>query len=500
MKTLGSITPLVASAMLVSSVAPGADATGGLGLFTGHGDIGSVLHPGSVEYNPADGTLLIAGGGENMWAERDAFHYVWTQATGSLALTADIRWVGAGAHPHRKACLVIRQSLDPDSPYADAALHGDGLTSLQYRETPGGPTQEIQSNVSAPARLRLEKRGSYLSMSVASTDGILQSAGGSVRVQFKEPFYVGLAVCAHDNNALEKAVFAGLELSPVPPFPETPAAVQSALEVVSIDSKNRRVVYRTSGRIEAPNWSRDGQFLVYNSSGHLYRLPTTGSQPQLIDTGSAISCNNDHGISPDGTQLVISDQSTDGKSRIYVLPVGGGTPRLVTSLAPSYWHGWSPDGQTLAYCAERGSEFDVYTISVNGGEERRLTIAPGLDDGPEYSPDGQFLYFNSERSGSMQIWRMRPDGGGQEPVTADEYNNWFAHPSPDGKWIVFLSYPKDVKGHPLNKDVMLRLMPAAGGPIQVLATLYGGQGTLNVPSWSPDSQRVAFVSYQPLPF
>jgi Tol biopolymer transport system component len=210
----------------------------------------------------------------------------------------------------------------------------------------------------------------------------------------------------------------------------------------------------------------------------------------------AVRCNNDHGISPDGTQLAISDQTMDRRSRIYVLPITGGEPRLVTSLAPSYWHGWSPDGKTLAYCAERNGEFDIYTIAAAGGEERRLTTAPGLDDGPEYSPDGQYIYFNSERTGTMQIWRMKPDGSQQEQVTSDEYNNWFAHPSPDGKWIVFLTYPKEVKGHPENQDVMLRLMPADGGEIQVLAKLFGGQGTINVPSWSPDSKNVAFVSYQ----
>jgi Tol biopolymer transport system component len=179
-----------------------------------------------------------------------------------------------------------------------------------------------------------------------------------------------------------------------------------------------------------------------------------------------------------------------------VLPISGGAPRRITPLAPSYWHGWSPDGKTLAYCAERNGEYDVYTIPAEGGEERRLTTAPGLDDGPEYSPDGQFIYFNSERTGAMQIWRMQPDGSRQEQVTSDENNNWFAHPSPDGKWIVFLTYSKDVKGHPEDKDVMLRVMPTGGGEIQVLAKLFGGQGTINVPSWSPDSRSVAFVSYQ----
>jgi Tol biopolymer transport system component len=217
----------------------------------------------------------------------------------------------------------------------------------------------------------------------------------------------------------------------------------------------------------------------------------------VIDTGFATRCNNDHGISPDGTTLVISDQSQgDRKSRIYTLPMAGGTPKRITEDGPSYWHGWSPDGKTLAYCAEREGEFDIYTVAAGGGPERRLTTAKSLDDGPNYSPDGQWIYFNSDRGGQMQIWRMRVDGGEQTQVTNDEFNNWFPHPSPDGKWLVFLSYEKDVTGHPENKDVTLRVMPLIGGKIEVLAKLFGGQGTINVPSWSPDSKRVAFVSYQ----
>ena len=159
--------------------------------------------------------------------------------------------------------------------------------------------------------------------------------------------------------------------------------------------------------------------------------------------------------------------------------------------------GWSPDGRTLAYCAERGGDFDIYTISVHGGKETRLTDAPGLDDGPDYSPDGKYIYFNSDRSGQMEIWRMKSDGSDQVQFTpGDDYNGWFAHPSPDGKWIVFLSYDKSVKGHPPDRDVVLRLMSTSGGGPKILATLFGDQGTINVPSWSPDSKYVAFVSYR----
>jgi TolB protein len=277
--------------------------------------------------------------------------------------------------------------------------------------------------------------------------------------------------------------------------PQT-STVESTLEIIDIATGARQVVYRAPEHFEAPNWTRDGKFLVFNRAGRLFRVPIAGGTPEAIDTGTAGRLNNDHGFSPDGRLLAIS-HSPERQSLIYVLPATGGEPRLVTTLGPSYWHGWSPDGTTLAYCAQRNGEFDIYTIPVEGGTEMRLTSSAGLDDGPDYSPDGRFIYFNSERGGVMRIWRMAPDGTGQEQVTFDEaYADWFPHPSPDGKWIVFLSYDKGVKGHPPNHDVVLRLMPAAGGAPKVIAKLFGGQGTINVPSWSPDSSRFAFVSYR----
>jgi TolB protein len=467
-----------------------------LGLFERQGDIGLVSKPGSVEYDAAKKSYLVAGGGENMWLANDAFHFVWKQMSGDLALAADIRWLGTGGNPHRKAGLLIRQSLDPDSPYADAVVHGNGLTSLQYREERGGPTREIQSAIAGPQRIRLEKEGDYVFMSIAREKEALQSAGGSFRIKLSGPFFVGLAVCAHDNNALEKALFSNVEMTNARAKAAGEPVLESTLETIAIASKDRRVVYQVRDHIEAPNWSRDGKYFLFNRGGHIYTLPVAGGAPQSLDTGFATQCNNDHGLSPDGSQLVISDQSQERKSLIYVLPGAGGTPRRITRLGPSYWHGWSPDGKTLSFCGERNGEFDIYTIPLDGGEERRLTTAPGLDDGPDYSPDGQYIYFNSERTGMMQIWRMKPDGSLQQQITSDGYNNWFAHPSPDGKWIVFLSYEKDVKGHPANQDVMLRLMPAGGGQVQVLAKLFGGQGTINVPSWSPDSSKLAFVSYR----
>ena len=482
--------------VLFMSVKPASVAAAGPGIFSHQRDIGKVARPGSANFDPATGEYRIAGGGANMWSTADAFHFVWTRISGDFTLTADVKFIGTGGNPHRKACLLIRQSFAPGSVYADVALHGVGLTALQYRDAPDTPTYEIQSNISAPARMRIEKRGDYISMWLAAAGEELKPAGGYLRIPFKGKLYVGLGVCAHDNKAIEQAVFSNVELKPVSTPANASPVLESTLETVTVASGDRSVVYRTHDHIEAPNWSHDGKFFFFNSGGRIYQLPVKGGTPEPLDTGAQIRCNNDHGLSPDGTQLAISDQTQGGKSRIYVLPVSGGTPRLVTPLAPSYWHGWSPDGKTLAYCAERNGEFDVYTMPVEGGEETRLTTTPGLDDGPEYSPDGKYIYFNSDRTGWMQIWRMKPDGSEQEQITSDDYCNWFAHPSPNGRWIVFLSYAKEVKGHPANKDVMLRLMSLSDGKIQVLAKLFGGQGTINVPSWSPDSRNLAFVSYQ----
>lgn len=466
-----------------------------VGAFTDQSDVGATKNSGSATHDPGTGAYTVSGGGANMWFTNDAFHFVWKQVSGDVTLAADISFQGTGGDPHRKACLILRQSLDKESAYADAALHGDGLTSLQYRPARNERTFEIQSSVSAPKRLRIEKRGRYLSMSIAGDDGVLRPAGGAFRLEFADPFYVGLGVCAHNNDRIETAEFRRVDLLEGPRAAARGRNLLSTLETVTIASKDRRVVWTTTNLIEAPNWTRDNH-LIFNSRGRLHRVAATGGQPVPIDTGFAIRCNNDHGISPDGQSLVISDQSQgDRKSRIYTLPIGGGMPRRITELAPSYWHGWSPDGRNLAYCAEREGEFDIYITPAAGGAETRLTTAKGLDDGPDYSADGQWIYFNSDRTGMMQVWRMRTDGSQQEQVTSDEFNNWFPHPSPDGRHLVFLSYEKDVKGHPENKDVTLRIMPLSGGRIEVLAKLFGGQGTINVPSWSTDGRKLAFVSY-----
>ena len=483
----------------------------GIGVFDGHGDVGAPGRAGAATFS--DGVYTVAGAGENMWFDKDAFHFVYTKIDGGdVTVSANIEWVGKGNHEHRKACLLVRQDLNADSAYADAALHGDGLTSLQCRATRGEATHEIQSNIAGPTRLRIERRGKYVSMSIAADGEAFKPAGGVMRLDLEGPFYVGLGVCSHGDAQLETAKFSNVAIQPSVDLAESELELHSTLETIDIASTDRRVVYHSPGHFEAPNWTPDGKSFVFNREGRLYRLPVGGGEPSLINTGFARRCNNDHGLSPDGSQIVISDQSDgDGQSRIYVLPASGVAegeePRRVTENAPSYWHGWSPDGKTLAYCARRNGEYDIYTIPtaegpavegpVEGGLEKRLTDTPGLDDGPDYSPDGRYLYFNSIRSGTMHVWRIdASDGGNPTQLTHDDRQNWFPHPSPDGKWIVYLSYEPHVKEHPANQDVELRIIPAGGGEPRVLTTLFGGQGTINVPSWSPDSQRVAFVSYQ----
>ena len=311
-----------------------------------------------------------------------------------------------------------------------------------------------------------------------------------------------LAVFAAIPMLIASASLAASEQKQADATGKSAVTLVSTLEVIDVESGNRRIIYRTHDHIEAPNWSPDGSYFIFNSDGLIYRLPISGGEPVQIDTGPLHRSNNDHGISPDGKWLVISDQSReDNQSRMYILPVTGGTPRLVTEKAPSYWHGWSPDGTRLTYVANRkqiADDYEIYAINVNGGEESRLTVSAGLDDGPDYSPDGRYIYFNSVRSGNMQIWRMDAEGKNPVQLTFDAPRDWFPHPSPDGKKLVFLSYGDDVApdDHPANKDVMLRMIPATGGPPQTLANLFGGQGTINVPSWSPDSRQVAFVSYQ----
>ena len=473
------------------------------GIFQDHGDIGTVLHPGSARFDAATASYTITGSGENMWFGKDDFHFLWTKVSGDVSLTADIAFQGTTGNPHRKAVLMIRQNLDPGSPMVDLARHGEGLTSLQFRDAAADSTHEVESNISGPKTVRIEKRGDYFYGFITGPDSKLTPAGASTKLHLEGDYYIGIGVCSHDKDVSETAVFGNVKLASLPPASGKPV-LYSTLETITVASTDRRVAYTAPEHFEAPNWSRDGSFFLFNQGGKIYRLALNSTQPTVVPTEPQNRCNNDHGISPDGRSIAVSDNSgSSGQSSVYVLPITGGTPRQVTQASPSYWHGWSPDGKTLAFTGQRNGDFDIYTIpvtgAVGGSVESRLTTAKGLDDGPDYSPDGKYIYFNSERTGLMQIWRMKTDGSDQQQVLTTQTNDWFPHISPDGQWMVFLSYSKEVTGHPGEKDVLLQLMSMTDKKVHVLAKLFGGQGTINVPSWSPDSKRLAFVSYELLP-
>jgi TolB protein len=468
--------------------------TGDLGAdFQNLGVVGEA-RPGDAHFDGESG-YRITGSGGNIWGTRDAFQFLWSERTGDLRLEADVRFPEPGGDPHRKAGWMIRGSLAADAPYVDAVVHGDGLVAMQFRRTPGGETEEIRAWNGAGSRVVLERTADVYTMSVVDEQGVAGPVG-SIRLALPETVLAGLFVCAHDAERFETAEFTGVSVRQRVAGPNEQRVVESTLEIYDLETGRRAVVYRAEAHFEAPNWSRDGSYLLFNQQGRLYTLPVEGGTPALLDTGFADRCNNDHGFSPDGRWLATS-HSPENQSLIYVMPAAGGTPRLVTEKGPSYWHGWSPDGRMLAYCAERNGEYDVYVIPAEGGTEVRLTDAPGLDDGPDYSPDGRWIYFNSVRTGLMKIWRISPDGKQAEQVTHDDvYADWFPHPSPDGSQLVWLSYDRTVEGHPPNQEVVLRRMGPSETQPQVIVHLFGGQGTLNVPSWSPDSRRFAFVSYR----
>jgi len=478
---------------------PAPDLERPLTLFDGHVDLGLVQRPGAVTEDTASGGLIIEGAGANMWFASDEGHFLWKRMKGDFIVSARVEFSGPGVEAHRKIGWMARAATDADSAHASAVVHGDGLTSLQFRREAGKDTEEAKLVIAGANQIRLERRGTTFTMSAARFGEPYETASVA-GLTLGDEVLVGLFVCSHNAAIVEKARFTNVRLT-VPASPDfVPYRdyLGGAIELLDVDSGRRTAVFRSDRPIQAPNWTRDGRFLIYNVDGRIDRLELATGKVSTLDTGFAAANNNDHVLSFDGKRLGISHHSSDDKdeSVIYVLPAAGGAPERVTAKAPSYLHGWSPDGRFLVYTGGRDGNYDIYKVPVEGGDEVRLTDAPGLDDGPEYSPDGRLVYFNSARTGTMRIWRMRPDGSGQAPVTTGELNDWFPHVSPDGSRLVFLSFGKDVAAddHPFYKPAYIRMMPADGStPPKVIAYVYGGQGTINVPSWSPDGKRIAFV-------
>lgn len=474
-----------------------------LGIFENTLDIGDVKHEGSAAYYPETGEYRLSGSGENMWYDNDEFRYLWATVQGDFILRAELEFVGEGVDPHRKIGWTVRNTLSPGSAMVTAAVHGDGLTSLQYRKTAGSETLESVSSDSLPNVVELSRIDGTFIMKTA-TKGDPFTVVEVADLELKNEVFAGIYISAHNEDVVENAVFRNVRITKPAPsdIVEYQQFLGSRLEVLDIETGIQKVLYTSEHSIQAPNWTVDNERLIYNSNGYLYNYWLDEGKITQLNTGFATNNNNDHVLTFDGTKIAISHHNPEDNnhSTIYMMPVTGSeNPKQVTQsgVGASYLHGISPDNQTVIFTGNRNGQYDIYAADVNTMEETQLTNTPYLDDGSEYSPDGKYIYFNSNRTGAMQIWRMEADGSNPTQLTFDEnFNDWFPHVSPDGKKIVFMSYGTDVDSgaHPFYKNVTLRMMPSEGGEPEIIAYLYGGQGTINVPSWSPDSKKIAFVS------
>lgn len=480
-----------------------------VGIFNYNTDIGSPSQAGGARYDAQNQVYTLHGSGYNIWFNRDEFHYLYNKLKGDFILTAHFSFIGEGVDPHRKIGWMVRQSTDEAAAHVSAVLHGDGLTVMQWRELKGAYMRDPQDEIFAPKNryniLQLERKGTKLIMRAAHDGEPLQQIGQKSISGWDNEVLAGIFICSHNPKVTEQAKIWNVRIDvPVAEDydPYQNGFIGCRLETMDVFTGYRKVIFKKNDRFEAPNWMPDGKKLLFNMDGSLYTISAEGGEMSKLNTGFADRLNNDHGISFDGRLLAIShhvEGKPGGGSTIYVLPLQGGIPQQVTQGTPSYWHGWRPNNKEILYVAKRDENkpYNIYKADIKNGKEVALTtFEHGHVDGPEYSPDGKYIYYNGSQSGTMQIWRMKPDGTDKEQLTFDQYNNWFPHISPDGKWMVYISFPSSipVDAHPSYKRVTLKLMPMGGGQPRVIAYLYGGQGTINVPSWSPDSKHIAFVS------
>jgi len=479
-----------------------------LGVFTESNDIGACNIKGNSVYNSEKQEYTLSGSGANMWLDKDAFHFLHKKMKGDFILQFEYEFVGKVKNPYCKVGWMVRNDTTFNSAHISVVVHNNGATDIQYRLAKGATTLEKKVPSGSYNIIQLERRGNHYILSVAvknqefTTVELVDSIGA-----VNNDALVGIFLCSHEKELRETAIIRNVRITvPVASdYKPNKGFIGSNLEIMDIESGSRKIVYTTPSSVRAPNWTTDGKSLIYNCDGKLYNFDIVKGIPTIIDTKFAIKNNNDHALSFDGKWIGISNssESKEGQSQVFLVPLNGGTPELITEKAPSYFHGFSPDGKTMLFTGgrEEKNNFEIYSINIKTKEEKRLTNSPGLDDGSEFSPDGKYIYFNSVRSGKMQIWRILPDGSNPERMTLDEMNNWFPHISPNGKYMVYLAYGNDVLpgDHPFYKHVSIRLMNLETRETKILAHLYGGQGTINVPSWSPDSKKFAFVSNTDLP-
>lgn len=468
-----------------------------IGEFDNSADIGYVPGSGTAIYHGTSQSYTISSAGNGISDKSDDFHFLWKAIQGDFILRAEID-PSASENLHTVSFgWAVRNTISDESAMISAVIDTDGTASLKMRNEKGGSLRVIEHQNDMPDVIQLERINGVFRMKTARfSEALIETE--QVEIPLRNEIKAGLFVSSGEIT------FRNVRI--VKPFPENEQRYQrylgSRMEVLDVHTGHRKVLFKSQHSVQAPNWTVDGEKLIYNSNGYLYNYELETGEITYLNTGFATNNNNDHVISFDGDLLAISHHvpEDNNQSTIYILPIEGSDhPKQVTASGRghAYLHGISPDNQTVIFTGWRNGKYDIYGADVNTMDETQLTDTPYLDDGSEYSPDGEYIWFNSNRTGTMEIWRMRPDGSEQSQITFDEnFHDWFPHVSPDGKWVLFLSYGLDVESgdHPFYKQVTLRLMPAEGGEPKIVAYLYGGQGTINVPSWSPDSRYVAFVS------
>lgn len=402
MRRLSFVSSLLFGLCCLAAAASGQE----LGLFEHQSDVGELSHPGTARYDAAAGRYTLSGGGENMWAAKDDFHFVWKRVdtAGDLTLAATIAILGdeAGADGHRKAVLMFRQDLDADSVYVDAARHGEGLTSLQFRPEKGGITREIEANVSEPARLRLEKQGDDFYLWVANEAGKpMEFAGGSAHVLLRAPFYVGIGVCAHKKDRTESAAFTDVELRTGVAHPK---ASYSTVETVML-SGDARSGYVAREQLVAPGWSADGRSLTYSVAGDEAKKETVPFTPlrTAAPVGPALTPMAEPG------DVYSAKAGVDGVMQIWRKPAAGEGEAVTSAEYNSVSPHLSPDGKYLLFLTYAR---DLKSLPARGEVSLRvLTLA-----------DKKLRLLGTFVGGAESL--------GTQP--------W----SPDGRRIVFVSYQR----------------------------------------------------------
>jgi TolB protein len=478
-----------------------------VGIFQGQSGVGSVAPPGTAAYDSGSDSYTLTSAGANTWYHVDGFHYLWKKTSGDWTLTADIAFPPpAYSHepnPHRKGLLMFRQTLDAGAGYAALAVHGSGMTALQYRRERGANSEDIELNIDLPKTVRIEKQGDLFTVFLSGKGEPLHQVGASTSLHLESPYYVGLGAVSHDVNSTDKVLFSHVTLQRPGIANNAHPVLFSTIRTIQTEDQFRRAMLIRSAPtfMQSVNWLPNSKNLYVHEDGRLEKItyldPPAGGTPQPVDVGKLVGCSGNYGVSPDGRWLAVScAATTQGEHQVYVLPAGGGDPvrKLTHGARPSFFHAWSADSLTVAFTRGSASKADIFTIAAVGGVESQLT-RDTINDGPDFSPDGQFIYFDSSRSGTTQIWRMHTDGSQPEQVTDDDNQNSSPHVSPDGKNLAFLSQPGNAGAGISNAT--LKIMAFSDGLIRTLTRFQGNRDSLAMYSWG-DANHLAFVSYQML--